>query len=82
MTAVTLMLDQEESNALGDLSRRTGRTPEEILGEVVHRFLTPSTRTDWQSALRQATGIWKDRNDLPPLTELRREWDRRVSEGL
>jgi hypothetical protein len=81
MTTVTLSLDDAESDALRDLAEQTGRSPEELLGEVVRRFLTPPARSDWQSALRQAAGIWKGRDDLPPLSELRGEWERRSPEA-
>jgi hypothetical protein len=76
-TTVMLTLDEQESDALRDLTRRTGRPPEELLGEVVHRFLVPASPSAWPAALRQVSGIWKDRDDLPSLTELRGEWDRR-----
>jgi hypothetical protein len=33
---------------------------------------------DRLSLLRQARGMWKDRTDLPSLTDLRREWDRQI----
>jgi hypothetical protein len=73
---VTLTLDEQESATLNDLTRRTGRSPEELLGDVVRRFLAPATAADWRAAWRQAAGIWKDRTDLPPLAELRAEWGR------
>jgi hypothetical protein len=80
-TTVTLTLDQQESAALSDWAHRTGRSPEELLGEVVRRFLGSPSPSDWQAALRQVVGVWKDRDDLPPLTELRGEWERRSAEG-
>ena len=79
VTQVTLTLDQAESEALRDWTQRTGRAPEELLGEVVRRFLAPPAQAGWQAALRQVAGIWKDRDDLPPLSELRGEWERRIT---
>ena len=78
---VTLTLDDRESAALSDLTRRTGRSPEELLGDVVRRFLAPPGPSDWQVARRHAAGLWKDRTDLPPLSELRGEWERDTAEG-
>jgi hypothetical protein len=78
-TQVTLTLDDVESEALRDWARRTGRPPEELLGEVVRRFLAPRAQADWQAALRQVVGVWQHRDDLPHLSELRGEWERRTS---
>jgi hypothetical protein len=80
-TTVTLTLNDRDAEALRDLTRRTGRSVEDLLGEAVHRFLTSPTPGDWPAAVRRAAGIWKDRTDLPSLPELRGEWERRVAEA-
>ena len=80
-TTVTLTLSDRDADALRDLTRRTGRSMEELLGEAVHRFLAPPSPGDGPDAVRRAAGIWKDRDDLPSLAELRGEWERRVPEA-
>lgn len=37
-----------------------------------------SESQDWSESLRNARGIWKDRDDLPDFDELRKEWSRDV----
>jgi hypothetical protein len=80
-TTVTLKLDDRESDALSDMTRRTGQSPEELLGDVVRRFLATPGQSDWRAAWHQAAGLWKGRTDLPPLAELRGEWERPTAEG-
>jgi hypothetical protein len=80
-TTVTLTLNDGDAAALRDLTRRTGRSSEDLLGEAVHRFLAPPTAGDWPAAVRRAAGIWKDRHDLPSPADLRGEWERRVMEA-
>jgi hypothetical protein len=80
-TTVTLTLNDRDADALRDMQRRTGRTAEDLVGEAVHRFLAPPTAGDWSAAVRRAAGLWKDRDDLPSLADLRGEWERRVTEA-
>jgi predicted RNase H-like HicB family nuclease len=39
---------------------------------------SPVEMTPRLEKLRQARGMWKGRDDLPTLSELRKEWDRRA----
>jgi hypothetical protein len=48
----------------------------ELVREAVERLIGEFQREDDLSLMRQARGIWKDRDDLPALEDLRREWDR------
>jgi hypothetical protein len=50
-TTVTLTLNNRDADALRDLTRRTGRTAEDLVGEAVHRFLAPPTAGDWSAAV-------------------------------
>ena len=45
-TIVTLKLNDRDADALRDLTRRTGRTADDLVGEAVHRFLAPPTAGD------------------------------------
>lgn len=62
-------------------ARRTGRpsaAPRDETSEP--SAVEPKTeKDDWKAALRQARGMWKDREDLPEFfEELRRSWDRHL----
>ena len=75
MTTAQVALSDEESDALQTLSRIKGVAPEVLLHEAVESYLgLHETGTSRRSARRGV--IWSERQDLPPLSELRREWDR------
>lgn len=69
-------LTDAESEMLREIAERTGKTSEQLLREVVAQFLMRSTPRDRLAALRQARGMWKDRDDLPRLEDLRAEFNR------
>ena len=77
MTTAQVTLTDEESQALQTLSQIKGVAPEVLLHEAVESYLGHHRSGHRLAALRQARGIWSQRQDLPALTELRREWDRR-----
>jgi len=66
-------LTEAEVQAIEALSRSRGKTPQEILHEAIDHFLAWHKAENRTAALRQARGIWKDRQDLPELSELGRE---------
>ncbi len=76
MTTAQVTLTDEESRALQTLSQFKGVAPEVLLHEAVESYLGQHQSGSRLAALRQARGIWSQRQDLPPLIELRREWDR------
>ena len=71
-------LTDTESELLRSLARETGRTEQELfrdaLGIIKERL--SASGEDRLASLRQAMGIWKNRDDLPILTELRSEMNR------
>ena len=76
MTTALVTLTDEESQQLQTLSQIKGVAPEVLLHEAVESYLGRHKTDDRLVSLRQARGIWSERQDLPELTELRREWDR------
>lgn len=81
MTTAQINLTESQANALQKLSAQTGKTEDELLQEAVEKLIKEvgekeAKRQEWLQALRQAKGIWEDRDDLPDLRELRREGDR------
>lgn len=76
MAATQIILTESESAAIQALSQSNGQTPEAILHEAVAQFLAQAPAANRLAALRQARGIWQERQDLPDFAALRNEWDR------
>jgi hypothetical protein len=76
MTTAQVMLTNDEAELLQSLSQQTGKSQDELLHEAVESFLGAAVAKDRQALLRQARGIWKERQDLPKLQDLRNELDR------
>lgn len=79
MMETELNLTEEERTGLREIARRTGRTEGELIHEAVSRLISGFQIENRLALMRQAKGIWKDRNDLPAFEDLRREWDRLLS---
>ncbi len=75
MAVAQLTLTEAEIRAIEALSESQGKTQEEILHEAVEHFLARH-ETGRLAALRQARGIWQEREDLPDPAKLRNEWNR------
>jgi len=71
-----LNLTKEESSVLQEISRRTGKTESDLIREAVGQLINGFQNENRVALMQQAKGIWKDRNDLPTLEELRSEGDR------
>ena len=79
MPATVVNLTPSNSQKLSQLSRQTGRSPDELLNEAVERLepaVAPSL-PDWKAAWRQAAGMWQDHGQLDEtLRQLRSELNR------
>jgi hypothetical protein len=78
MAIAGLHLTEQEQTALETMAQRLGKTPDEIVNDAVKQLIAQFQSEDRLSLLRQARGMWKDRTNLPALTDLRREWDRQT----
>jgi len=78
MAIVGLHLTEREQRVLETMAQRLGKTPDQIVHEAVRQWIAQFQSEDRLSLLRQARGMWKDRTDLPTLTDLRRQWDRQT----
>jgi hypothetical protein len=76
MLDTEINLTEQERNALQDISRRTGKTEGELVREALDQFIAQFQNEDQRKLMQQARGIWKDRQDLPSLQEIRNEWER------
>ena len=76
MVTVRTTLTDQENMALAEIAKKTGKTQGELVREALREFINHFDNPDRLSLLRQARGMWKDRDDLPSLEELRGEFDR------
>jgi hypothetical protein len=79
MAITQIYLTEMESKALEEIAHQVGKTEEELLHEVVQNFISTSklrSLAERRERLRQAQGMWRGREDLPDVQELRREFER------
>lgn len=76
MTALHIHLSDTTRRALHQIAERTEKSESEIIDEALQQFIEHRSEPDRLTLLRQARGIWKDRDDLPDAGELRKEWNR------
>lgn len=77
MRRTQIYLTERQRDELAALARRAGKNQSELIREAVERFLDRDGPGGRKAALAQAAGMWRDRTDLPDLTTLRAEWDRK-----
>ena len=78
MERTQIYLTREEREALKTIAERLGQSQSEIIREAVDRYIEEINRKDRAEIMRNAFGIWADREDLPQFfEELRREWNER-----
>ena len=76
MLEAELNLTEQERTALQEISRRTGKSEGQLIREAVDQLIARFQSNARPALMRKARGIWKDRQDLPTLDELRSEWNR------
>ena len=76
MLTAHITLTDTESQIIQDITKSTGKTQDDVLHEAIEQFIARFTSQDRGTLLRQARGMWKDRDDLPDFETIRREWDR------
>jgi hypothetical protein len=76
MLEAELNLTEQERIALQEISRRTGKSEGQLIREAVNQLIARFQSHARPALMRKARGIWKDRQDLPALDELRSEWNR------
>jgi len=76
MVRTQIYLTEEERAGLESVSKATGRKQSELIREAVDRFLELAQGSQRETILREAAGLWRNRNDVPDFAAMRRSWDR------
>lgn len=82
MVRKRIYLTAGEQQALRALSRRTGISQSELIRQAIDSLLAGEEALDRTALLRQARGLWSDRDDLPDFGALHRELDRSRSDAI
>ena len=81
MNTTQISLTAPDVALLHDLARQTGKAEDEVVHDALELLREQVARREERLAkLHQARGMWKDRDDLPDLREMREEWSRRTKD--
>ncbi len=71
MIETPISLTEKESESLQFLARQMGKTPNELIKEAVAKLLNQFDEETLRKNRMAAAGIWRDRDDIPDLREMR-----------
>ncbi len=76
MVRTQIYLTEDQREELAIIAKSSGKKQSELIREAIDRFIGESGSSHRDLVLREAAGIWKERNDLPDFKSIRAEWDR------
>jgi hypothetical protein len=76
MIRTQIYLTDRQRAKLTIIAKNMGKNQSEIIREAIDRLIDQAGQNQKKTALKEAAGIWKDRDDLPDFRALRSEWDR------
>ncbi len=76
MIRTQVYLTERHRLKLSIIAKNTGKKQSEIIREAIDRLIDQSDQNQKQTVLKEAAGIWKNRDDLPDFRAMRSEWDR------
>lgn len=76
MIRTQIYLTARQRAELSVIAKNFGKKQSEIIREAIDRFIDQAGNNKKESVLQEASGIWKNRKDLPDLRMLRNDWDR------
>ena len=78
MVRTQIYLTKHEREGLALLTKTTGMKLSELIREAVNRLIDQSSPANREAMLKNAAGIWKDRDDIPDFDLSRSDWNRSV----
>jgi len=76
MVRTQIYLTERQRDELAAIGKAAGKKQSELIREAVDRLIDQEGGSRREAVLREAAGIWKDREDLPDFKATRAEWDR------
>jgi len=76
MIRTQIYLTDKQRAEIALIAKRMGKKQSEIIREAIDRLIEQSDKNKKYTVLREAAGIWKNRDDLPDFRTMRSEWDR------
>lgn len=76
MIRTQIYLTDKQRVKLAIIAKNMGKKQSEIIREAIDRLIDQNDKNQKRTALREAAGIWKNRDDLPDFRVIRSEWDR------
>ena len=76
MIRTQIYLTDRQRSELAVISKILGKKQSELIREAVDRIIDQAGHSRREIVLQEASGIWKDRTDLPDFKAIRTEWDR------
>ena len=76
MIRTQIYLTDRQRAKLTIIAENMGKKQSELIREAIDRLIEQAGQDQKKTALKEAAGIWKDRDDLPDFRALRAEWDR------
>ena len=71
MIETQISLTEQENNSLQILAHQMGKTSNELIKEAVTQLLNQFDEETLRQNRMAAAGIWRNRNDIPDLREMR-----------
>lgn len=76
MVRTQIYLTENQREELAAIAQAEGKKQSQLIREAIDQLINHAGSTRREAVLREAAGIWKDREDIPDFKKLRKEWDR------
>ena len=76
MIRTQIYLTDLQRKKLSIIAKNMKKNQSEIIREAIDRLIDQAGEIQKKNALKEAAGIWKNRDDLPDFSVIRSEWDR------
>ncbi len=76
MVRTQVYLTNRQRSDLTLISKNKGKKQSELIREAIDRFIEQASQQHRETILNEASGIWKNRTDIPDFEKNRSNWDR------